>query len=775
MRHEMSRPARASRVREIGVDLALLLGALLLLYRPLLEPGTSPPAAGFTDLRLLAQPACLFSARSLLEGSFPFWNPYWFAGFPHFAMPESGLLYPANLLCGWVAFPVFVDVDLLAHLFLLAAFGYLLGRDLFGARLPALALGFLLLAGVTSTGPLVGGHLWTTHAVAWFPLALLLLRRTLMTASVLPALGFAAVLALQVFAGAPQVVTYQLLVCATVVAFDLVGRSAAGRETWRALVARAGLALAAVALGLTLAAVQLLPSQELLAHSARGGGVAPGYFYGGLGLRAGVFLDELLLRRGSFAFLPGALTLALAAVGLAMGRGRDRFAFLGAGLVCAAYMLLPPWLYESVVRHLPGLGATRFNTRISWFLDFNAYVLAAYGVAALARHGARAPWLWAAGLTLGFAVAPWIEQPDRRTVLASIGLGSAAAGLLVWRRPDARGFALAGLAALLIWEGSTFQHANARYGAALQLGVDPAFAAFSETRSDRGRIALFKRRGLLSRLHQNLGAITGDRVVGGYHGLLLADYADFFEEVAGVPLVTRSPDGRLLWRTNVQGRDWITEQSLRALDVLNVRYLVSEGLELAVPEAHLAPQGPGETTEGRRGFRKRRLQTLIVYENLDVLPPAYLVHRVERVASGREARLRLAEADFEPRRAAIVTGEGNIDHLGDPGGAEERVDVRAYGPNRVELDVDAAAAGILVLGEVDYPGWRVFVDGVAQRTLRVNALFRGARVEAGRHRVRFEYRPSRLALGATISAVAGLALVAGLLRELRRRRLRPPG
>lgn len=90
---------------------------------------------------------------------------------------------------------------------------------------------------------------------------------------------------------------------------------------------------------------------------------------------------------------------------------------------------------------------------------------------------------------------------------------------------------------------------------------------------------------------------------------------------------------------------------------------------------------------------------------------------------------------------------------------------------RVDLRVEAAESAMLVLTDTDYPGWSATVDGEQVPIQRVNGAFRGVGVAAGEHDVSFVYRPASLGRGAIISGAAFL-VVLGLL-GLGRRSLRP--
>ncbi|MFM9960573.1 MAG: YfhO family protein, partial [Planctomycetaceae bacterium] len=80
--------------------------------------------------------------------------------------------------------------------------------------------------------------------------------------------------------------------------------------------------------------------------------------------------------------------------------------------------------------------------------------------------------------------------------------------------------------------------------------------------------------------------------------------------------------------------------------------------------------------------------------------------------------------------------------------------------NAVECEVDLNQRGVLVLLDLDYPGWSVTVDGQPAEPLRIDKLFRGVKLEAGSHSVVWSYRPRSVLVGAAISVVTLLMLAA---------------
>lgn len=155
-----------------------------------------------------------------------------------------------------------------------------------------------------------------------------------------------------------------------------------------------------------------------------------------------------------------------------------------------------------------------------------------------------------------------------------------------------------------------------------------------------------------------------------------------------------------------------------------------------------------------------------IYEHRAVLPRAFVVGRV-RLAPDDEAALGILRSpEFDAREEAVV---GEADWLASGGGPtalgqSAQVRVAEYRPERVVVEADLAAPGFLVLTDAAYPGWKALVDGRERPILRTNYLFRGVRLEPGRHRVEFVYEPASLRAGLAISGLtAALALVAGLV------------
>ena len=169
------------------------------------------------------------------------------------------------------------------------------------------------------------------------------------------------------------------------------------------------------------------------------------------------------------------------------------------------------------------------------------------------------------------------------------------------------------------------------------------------------------------------------------------------------------------------------------------------------------------------------------------LPRAWIVHEVELLSelSGRapwQLKQRTREVLFpggEPRdwrKIAVVESDAPPSPPVEPAAAAavERCTLVRAEPTCVELEVELASAGLVVLGDLLYPGWELTVETEDRSRsvpiVRANRVMRGAFLPAGSHRLVYRYRPTSVYLGGAISAcsvvgLVGVALLAWRCRQ----------
>jgi hypothetical protein len=85
--------------------------------------------------------------------------------------------------------------------------------------------------------------------------------------------------------------------------------------------------------------------------------------------------------------------------------------------------------------------------------------------------------------------------------------------------------------------------------------------------------------------------------------------------------------------------------------------------------------------------------------------------------------------------------------------------VRRFATLAIEIEIEAPAAGLVVLNEFTFPGWRVFVDGREEVPVTVDLALRGVLVAPGKHSITWRYQPVHFRLLLALW-LAGLALFA---------------
>jgi hypothetical protein len=215
---------------------------------------------------------------------------------------------------------------------------------------------------------------------------------------------------------------------------------------------------------------------------------------------------------------------------------------------------------------------------------------------------------------------------------------------------------------------------------------------------------------------------------------------------------------------------------------LSIRGVSGDGLPAQVSLGHLG-FGPGEGVETRlaaeRTTRHQRevayLQPVFrddplgvtVYENVNALPRAFRVARVEPTDNEESALTRLGDgfdfraaalvpkADVGVVAAALANGERRAAPDVDVGGAS----IRGETPSSITIATDGPTPALLVLADLAYPGWQATIDDREAPVLTVDGVLRGVVVPAGAHVVAFCYRPGSLLVGVLISALGLVAWV----------------
>ncbi|MGQ9516224.1 MAG: YfhO family protein [Anaerolineae bacterium] len=744
-------------------------------WRPLLAGDVWMPADG-GDLASFLYPTYRFAADSLRQGFLPLWNPYLYGGMPFIGDIQSGLLYPVYLLF-YALTPAFdyhaLEWLVALHFFLAGTNMYLFLRFLRrrehpDGRLRRLACLAGAVAFMFSDFFIVHfGNLNMIAVAAWMPLVFLLFHRAVEDQRSFLAAWSGIILGTATLAGHIQITLFIALVLAFWAAWEM-GSRWRRHFPWRSVLLPALYLLVTGATAFGISASALLPffqhagftqrtawsySQTVQYSFAPGQFISllvPTFFGRGPALHWGIW-DRV--ETGYIGILP--LLLAVAGVLLyrrKMGRFLLALAVGGFVMAMGLYALLHGWLYQLV----PGMGQLRAPARFIVMFDFAVAGLCALGLdallrpmprrrrAVLARWWHTLPWL---GLSAVLAVwcvvylALLLSQDKDPTIFLRLSVSANGAGLFTifvlgsLALLAARRYGRIRPAALGILSVALIFFDLSSTGSYIDLGTkDP-----TETFHHPEIISFLKSDSSLYRIDARTGI---DQFWQPDTALLYGLY-----DVSGIvnPLLPR--DTARYW-------DGLGSRSTRLYDALNVKYVIA-AKDVELDWSRFVPVFDGDPQ-------------LNVYLNTRALPRAWVVHEVVTAGDHEQAYALIHAPDFEPAQAAVVEGGAEVE----PAAGADEVHILEMHPNCMILRVRASSKGILVLGEVFYPGWKAWVNGKLTKVLRANYLFRAVAVPAGESQVVLCYSPLTWWAGVACTTITVVGLVAAQ-RIGRRRKGRP--
>ncbi len=184
------------------------------------------------------------------------------------------------------------------------------------------------------------------------------------------------------------------------------------------------------------------------------------------------------------------------------------------------------------------------------------------------------------------------------------------------------------------------------------------------------------------------------------------------------------------------------------MNMLNVKYLVTA---YKLPQADfLEMVWSGFNSKGSRRY---------IYDNKNALPRAFFVDKY-KVSKGDQAILALQNGQLDPSETAFLERVPDIEPVSKLGST---VKIKKAGFNEITLTADIASPCILMLSEVYYPRWKVFIDGREGSIIRADYVLRAVALSAGRHDIIFRYDASLIKRSFHVSLAAFLFLILVLI------------
>ena len=742
------------------VTCGLALGLTLVFWWPIWH------GSGFVggDVYSYFFPQKVIYSESLHAGELPLWNARAGFGYPLLAESQTGIFYPPNLVLYRLLDPhTAYHVSFLLHYFAAFVFASAAVRRFGIGLLPSWLTALVYVYGWFPSRTCVE---WAIIGGTWLPAALWCAESFLSTRRWRFAIGLSGVIAVQLLAGHFQIAWFTLLLLAAYIPARFFWTSPSGREPtadcrppsyrfWKLTT----MTYAAIFCGLSLAAVQLLPTYELKQHSQRAtvgkeheldfGAIPPWYWtqvcrpthwYSPLTDREAAFRESPPLghsrtnsAEAHLYFGVAPLLLLIASVvgllsDLVSKRPVERAWLFWLAIAAVSWIYTSGWLLP-ITRSLPGF---------SYFQGLGRYGLLT---------------TWASAVLAGLVADRFLRQLDVSRCLTLVMLAGAVWSASVW-------YFLGDDAAVVMAELHIDNPLASLLPVGLWTGVVLAVSGVMWWLSERPR-EIDVRVGLL-------GLILLSTVVEFWAISRLVTFAPIIESPP-LKSLEQSPVRQTLLevaKTRPTLRLFAPGANLPStLGVSSAPIYLTFGPAEYVDDSLRMPESAGTTVvpatrEQLDWLRRCGVTHLLSFEPPPLVSELTLVWRGDdpflNRAWGRAGQsLYLYEVNGSLGRLQLLSREGEAR---DP----QSWTISAFEPraNSVTCSVDTPEAGVLMLADLDDSGWSVTVDGRAAESQRVRGQFRGVAIDAGQHRIVWSYRPRSVIWGAVVSIGTLLLLAA---------------
>jgi len=692
----------------------------------------------------------LYSAQSLRNGEIPLWNPYSGAGSPFLANWQSTIFAPIKLPLYLFPSARMFEFILILKVWLASLFAFIFCRSLkmsaMASTVSALSFGF--------GGAIISClRLFELNTLFLSPLFFLTVHRLSISPSASSIAWASLTSALLILSGHPEATIYTILGGAIYTA-ALGGWEKIPRRLFSLLLALAG--------GALISSVTLIPFLEML--------LSEGFSYRAHILRESGPLWGLPVRLGSLILpvpvpnFPSSYFLYIGLISLAfsvysLNDYRKHIPFLAVLLLGAGFVIkLPPM---SLLEYLPGLN--HFSSRYAiGLVSFPLAIMAGNGLDMWqTRRKDKGLTLRTIGiiilgilcviaLSLSFveAIRPWKETIHLHLAL---GLFFSLTVIIIGtsRKNIYRWIIVPVLAMDLFLAGAGFNKPGNVFNF-------PESNAIKWIKNVPGIFRVMGMEG--SNNIPNTGIVHGISDVRVIDPLFLHRYVGFvaaidpnaFFSIGAIPRNISSP----LW------------------DLLNVRFLIRSrcrvsGTENEAPGIYYSPYpGPlrwhfSPPPPSGSFIKSYEDNNVVIYENLRVLPRAFIVHNAIFTGTPNESlqALRTGQIDFRKKAILEVHDKKDREEIekglkGEQSETSNSADITSYKPTSVTIRARLSSPGILILGDAYYRGWKAIVDGTEVRIFPADYLIRGLFLTKGTHTVEFIYAPLSFTIGAITSIIS---------------------
>ncbi len=733
--------------------LALLFILVTGLYIPHLFQGLLALSwSSASDIIYQWIPFNIFTANSYSNGSFPLWDPHDLCGNPFLAFSHTGSLYPLGVLINVLTpFPLSTTLYILLHIILSALNMYLFLRHVPLKTLPA----FMGAAAYSMSGTVMGNNDVSPFlaTAAWLPLMFLGAHLTTRDGK---ALGFflcAFATLFSMLGGETETLIYAIMGVLYYAVFSIKSDSLGTYAKGPLIV------VLAIGSGVSMGLAQFLPLFELNHLSVRGQNFFPELYFSGSISMPLAFLGLLIYPVPEsivsfpsmlnpwylgFIFFPFFFLSLLRNPGYSTRRLAGFFILVLAYLI---FMFAPP--FHSLASRVPLLSKLLVPNRFFPVIEIYFFYLAAVGIEKFITMPKKYPrfykGLGAYFLAYGAVVAA-VSLVFSQSVFTRLAL---AVLLFLW--PFWKKVIPISVALVILFLADVYLMDRVTLPKTASTGLSPHLEIEYLIKDTGSRERYFILSSSLPpdpNLPYHLGMRIGADTIDSWSRIPPLYPARVLGLI--LPGIFHREDGKVTFydQMAIRDQDKIRTDGIPVFSLLNVRWLIS-----------YLPWNPP-----REKIRLRKLpHTLFhIYENMDCLPRAFVVHRARTFPYHEDVRRAMEDLEFDMRNEILLAGDSGGDLSGPPASRAETVSLARPAPDRLAASVRMIDEGYLFLSESWYPGWQVLVDGEPARIERANYAFRAVRLGPGWHELNFSYRPLSFRIGLW-GSIAGIIYFTGFM------------
>lgn len=731
------------------------------------------------DVPSLIYPLRAYAAEIMRSGQVPLWNNLQFGGYPLLANFQSAVLYPLNIFYFLINTVDAWSIQVILQPLFACIFMYLFLVELRLSKLASLLGSFVYaFSGFNVIFLEYNVH---GHVAAFIPLILLLIDKYIKTSRLFLLVLLSISIAIQIFAGYPQLTFYTLLLALGWAIFRLGIRDIFLQKKKVIFVCLF------LGLGLLLSSVQILPGLELLFLSQRTTEGAAG----GIDVAYLPWLKLITLVAPDFFGNPstynywgpgdytttvgysGVIPLLLCVVAFVKRRKSVKKFFLLTGLLSLFFALPNPVSYFVSSSGAFGTGAA-LATRVLVLFNLSVAVLCAYGLDALTRtkfvvsdfiRTVRVFCLTVFTFFVPFLVWYFLGGIKESYIFPSFS--NMEINLRVVTRNIVLPTLFLSFSVVLVFARAKFQRITKLIAILLFVTTTAELFRFG------WKYTPFSKRGFvypttpvlefLQGREKPFRFSEGDVIpismwmpyrlesASGYDAVYPESWAKYLSVVN-----TGNPNAAPMGRYGS-----IYSYSSPLLDLANVKYVIS-----LKRNKQALPDQDGQVSYKLRGEKFEKVyedRTVVVLENKKALPRAFLVADWE-VLKQDEVLPKLLESNFPIDRKIILT-EDFDGFVQSQGTLESKLDYLEYSYKNYKIVTNSNQNAFLFVSDSWYPGWKAFVDGNETKIYQADYTFRAIPVERGKHTVEFIYDPISFRIGKWLSMATIIFLLIVLVYD----------